>query len=100
MSRWRRRSVPFTYLMIRPAVWDKLMDLLVLVNTLAPGLEMPGFSGPVSLDIVVNSLVMAFVLTGVGYLADRDGRFRHTHLRGLIDHHQIEPLQLLLFLEA
>ncbi|HEY2596416.1 MAG TPA: hypothetical protein VGK33_21200 [Chloroflexota bacterium] len=59
----------FTYLMTRPAAWDKLMDLLVLANTLTPGLEMPGFSGPVSLDIVVNSLVMAFVLTGVGYLA-------------------------------
>jgi alpha-1,6-mannosyltransferase len=59
----------FTYLMTRPAAWDKLMDLLVLANTLAPGLEMPGFQGPVSLDIVVNSLVMAFVLTGVGYLA-------------------------------
>jgi alpha-1,6-mannosyltransferase len=59
----------FTYLMTRPAVWDKLMDLLLLANTLAPGLEMQGFQGPVSLDIVVNSLVMAFVLTGVGYLA-------------------------------
>lgn len=59
----------FTYLMTRPAVWDKLMDLLLLVNTLAPGLEMPGFQGPVSLDIVVNSLVMSFVLAGVGYLA-------------------------------
>ncbi len=59
----------FTYLMTRPSVWDKLMDMLVLANTLAPGLEMPGFQGPVSLDIVVNSLVMAFILTGVGYLA-------------------------------
>ncbi|MBV9582476.1 MAG: hypothetical protein JO057_28160, partial [Chloroflexi bacterium] len=59
----------FTYLMTQPAVWGKLMDLLVLVNTLAPGLEMPGFQGPVSLDIVVNSLVMSFILTGVGYLA-------------------------------
>ena len=58
----------YTYLMTQPAVWDKLQDLLVLANTLAPGLEMPGFQGPVSLDIVVNSLVMAFVVTGVGYL--------------------------------
>src|SRR5579871_2765714 len=29
----------FTYLMTRPAVWDKLMDFLLLANTLAPGLE-------------------------------------------------------------
>src|SRR5215813_6460306 len=32
----------FTYLMTQPAAWSKLMDLLVLANTLAPGLEMPG----------------------------------------------------------
>ena len=59
----------FTYLMTQPAVWSKLMDQLLLVNTLAPGLEMPGFQGPVSLDIVVNSLVMSFILAGIGYLA-------------------------------
>jgi hypothetical protein len=59
----------FTYLMIYQDAWNKLMDLLVLANTLAPGLEQPGFQGPINLDIVVNSLVMAFVLTGVGYLA-------------------------------
>src|SRR5918911_4608610 len=58
----------YTYLMTQPAVWNKLMDLLVLANTLVPGLEMPGFSGPTSLDVVVNSLVMAFILAGVGYL--------------------------------
>src|SRR5262252_4731692 len=49
----------FTYLMTQPDAWSKLMDLLTLGNTLAPGLEMPGFSGPVSLDMVVNSLVMS-----------------------------------------
>ena len=58
----------FTYLMSRQEAWHKLMDLLVLANTLVPGLEMPGFSGPASLDVVVNSLVMAFIVTGVGYL--------------------------------
>ncbi|HEX8967688.1 MAG TPA: hypothetical protein VF937_07410 [Chloroflexota bacterium] len=59
----------FTYLSTQPAVWNRLMDLLLLANTLAPGLEMPTFQGPASLDIVVNSLVMAFVVTGIGYLA-------------------------------
>jgi hypothetical protein len=58
----------YDYLVSQPAIWDKLQDLLVLANTLAPGLEVPG-QGPVTLDIVVNSLVMGFVVTGVGYLA-------------------------------
>src|SRR5579859_3738766 len=58
----------FTYLMIQPEAWHKLMDLLVLGNTLVPGLEMPGFQGPASLDVVVNSLVMAFVIGGLAYL--------------------------------
>src|SRR5438874_738413 len=58
----------YTYLMTQPEVWNKLMDLLLLANTLVPGLEQPGFSGPISLDVVVNSLVMAFILAGVGYL--------------------------------
>ena len=58
----------YTYLMTQPEVWHKLMDLLVLANTLVPGLEMPGFQGPASLDVVVNSLVMAFVIGGLGYL--------------------------------
>src|SRR5579864_6666895 len=58
----------FTYLTTQPDVWHRLMDLLVLANTLVPGLEMPGFQGPRSLDVVVNSLVMAFVLGGLGYL--------------------------------
>lgn len=59
----------FTYLMTQPEVWNKLMGLLTLGNTFAPGLEQPGFSGPVSLDVVVNSLVMAFITAGLGYLA-------------------------------
>src|ERR1700682_3933622 len=60
----------YTYLETQPVVWEKLQELLLLANVLAPGLELPGFLGPVSRDIIVNSLVMAFVVTGVGYLAD------------------------------
>jgi hypothetical protein len=56
----------YTLLVTQPALWDKLHDLLVLGNTLAPGLELA--TGPASLDIIVNSLVMGFVLAGVGYL--------------------------------
>src|ERR1051326_1353314 len=59
----------YTFLTYYPDVWQKLMDLLVLGNTLAPGLELPGFQGPASLDVLVNSLVFAFVLCGIGYLA-------------------------------
>src|SRR5579871_2731652 len=58
----------FTFLMVYPDAWGKLMDLLVLFNTLVPGLEQPGFQGPVTLDVVVNSLVMSFVVAGIGYL--------------------------------
>jgi hypothetical protein len=58
----------YTYLETQPVVWEKLQQLLLLANVLAPGLELPGFLGPVSRDIIVNSLVMAFVVTGVGYL--------------------------------
>jgi hypothetical protein len=61
-------SFTYAYLETQPAVWEKLQDLLLLANVLAPGLELPGFQGPVSRDIIVNSLVMAFVVTGVGYL--------------------------------
>jgi hypothetical protein len=61
----------FTYTLLTyyQDVWAKLMDLLVLGNTLVPGFELPGFQGPASLDVVVNSLVVAFVLCGIGYLA-------------------------------
>ncbi|MCA1646383.1 MAG: DUF2029 domain-containing protein [Chloroflexi bacterium] len=60
----------FTYTLLtsQPAMWQRLMDQLVLANTLAPGLEVPPFQGPDTLDIVVNSLVFAFAITGVGYL--------------------------------
>jgi len=57
----------YAYLVTQSPIWDKLHDFLVLANTLAPGLEGP--EGPVSLDIIVNSLVLGFVITGLGYLA-------------------------------
>jgi hypothetical protein len=58
----------FTYTMLvtQPRLWDKLHELLVLANTLAPGLELA--DGPETLDIVVNALVLAFIVTGLGYL--------------------------------
>jgi hypothetical protein len=56
----------YAYLVTQTGVWEKLHDLLVLANTLAPGLEGP--EGPVTLDIIVNTLVLGFVLTGLGYL--------------------------------
>jgi alpha-1,6-mannosyltransferase len=59
----------YTYLTTQPAIWSKLMDLLQLGNTLVPGMEQPGFEGPASLELVVNPLVMAFILAGIGYLA-------------------------------
>jgi hypothetical protein len=57
----------YAYLVTQTPIWDKLHDFLVLANILAPGLEGP--EGPVSLDIIVNSLVFGFVITGIGYLA-------------------------------
>ncbi|HTD77310.1 MAG TPA: hypothetical protein VK898_06730, partial [Chloroflexota bacterium] len=56
----------YVYLVSQSSVWEKLRDLLQLGNTLAPGLELA--DGPASLDIVVNSLVLGFVVAGVGYL--------------------------------
>ncbi len=54
----------YTYLVGRNAVWEHLHDLLVLGDALAPGIEPPQ-----NLDILVNSLVLAFVVAGLGYLA-------------------------------
>jgi hypothetical protein len=59
----------YTYLTTQPQVWSKLMELLMLGNTLVPGMELAGFQGPAGLDLVVNPLVMAFVIAGIGYLA-------------------------------
>jgi hypothetical protein len=56
----------YTLLVSQPWIWEKLHDLLVLANTLAPGLELA--NGPETLDIVVNSLVMGFIVTSLGYL--------------------------------
>jgi Glycosyltransferase family 87 len=57
----------YAYLITQEPIWDKLHGLLVLANTLAPGLEGP--EGPETLDIIVNALVFGFVLAGIGYLA-------------------------------
>ncbi|MDQ3812068.1 MAG: hypothetical protein M3336_17435 [Chloroflexota bacterium] len=57
----------YQYLVSQQTVWGTLRDLLLLANTLAPGLEGP--EGPINIDIVVYALVLAFVVAGVGYLA-------------------------------
>src|ERR1700682_5621986 len=59
----------FTYLETYTLAWEKLQELLLLANVRVPGLELPGFQGPVSRDITINTLVFAFIVTGVGYLA-------------------------------
>jgi hypothetical protein len=53
----------YQYLTDQSAVWEKLLDALQLANTLAPGIE-----PPVSIDILVYGLVLAFVVASVGYL--------------------------------
>jgi hypothetical protein len=54
----------YQYLVEQTGVWEKLSDLLVLANTLGPGLE-----PAVSIDILAYSVVLGFVVAGVGYLA-------------------------------
>ncbi|GAC1322676.1 MAG: alpha-(1-_6)-mannopyranosyltransferase A [Chloroflexota bacterium] len=56
----------YTLLVTQPWLWERLHDVLMLENSLAYGLELD--TGPASLDIVVNSLVMGFAIVGVGYL--------------------------------
>jgi alpha-1,6-mannosyltransferase len=53
----------YQYLTSQTPVWEKLQDALQLANTLAPG-----FEPPVSIDILVYSLILAFVVASVGYL--------------------------------
>jgi alpha-1,6-mannosyltransferase len=53
----------YNYLVGQPDVWQKLYDLLVLANTLAPGLE-----PPTSLDLLVYGFVCGCVIAGLGYL--------------------------------
>src|SRR5437764_10790163 len=54
----------YNYLVGQPDIWQKLYDLLVLANTLAPG-----FEPPQSLDLLVNTFVAACAIAGLGYLA-------------------------------
>src|SRR5919202_627139 len=54
----------YTYLVNNPAIWERLYELLVLADKLAPGIEPPQ-----SLDILVNTLVLAFVVASCGYVA-------------------------------
>jgi hypothetical protein len=76
----------YTYLETQPVVWERLQDLLLLANVLAPGLELPGFQGPVSRDIIVNSLVMAFVVRASAIWRDHACRSGHlgSARRGLV----------------
>jgi alpha-1,6-mannosyltransferase len=53
----------YNYLVGQPDIWQKLYDLLVLGNTLAPGLE-----PPTGLELLVNSFVVACAIAGLGYL--------------------------------
>ena len=58
----------YNYLIGQPKVWEKLYDLLLLANTLAPGIEPPAAT-PEGLALLVNTFVLACVLAGLGYLA-------------------------------
>jgi hypothetical protein len=53
----------YTYLVTREAIWERLYELLLLANTLAPGIE----PDP-TLELLVNGVVLAFVIAGLGYL--------------------------------
>jgi alpha-1,6-mannosyltransferase len=57
----------YEYLVEQTAIWEKLRDLVLLANTLGPGLE-PLEGGP-DFNMLVYALVLAFVIAGIGYLA-------------------------------
>jgi alpha-1,6-mannosyltransferase len=57
----------YEYLVDQSAVWEKLRDVLLLANTLGPGLE--PLDGAPDFNMLVYALILAFVLAGVGYLA-------------------------------
>jgi hypothetical protein len=54
----------YNYLTGYDVIWRRLYDLLVLADALVPNIEPPP-----TLDILVNSLVVAFIVLAVGYLA-------------------------------
>lgn len=58
----------WTYLTSQAPVWERLIDWLVLANTLAPGLA----SGPnleaIDFPLLVNALALAFLVVAVGYV--------------------------------
>lgn len=56
----------YTLLVTQPWLWEHLHAALTLGNTLVPGLELD--TGPASLDLVVNTLAVGFVIVSVGYL--------------------------------
>src|SRR5262249_46825496 len=54
----------YDYLVDYDVVWRRLYDLLVLADQIVPNIEPPQ-----TLDILVNSLMVAFIVVSVGYLA-------------------------------
>jgi alpha-1,6-mannosyltransferase len=59
----------YQYLVEQSGVFVKLTDLLTLANTLVPGIEPQCDGCGVSIDLLVYSLILAFTVAGVGYLA-------------------------------
>src|SRR5262245_43976455 len=57
----------YEYLVDQSAVWEKLRDVLLLANTLGPGLE--PLEGVSDFNMLVYALILGFVLAGVGYIA-------------------------------
>ena len=73
----------YVYLVSQSAVWEKLHDLLVLANTLTPGLEGP--QGPETLDIAEAQRlrnqgfqnVVPVVVVGLPRLPGKEADVRH-----------------------
>ncbi len=54
----------YDYLVDYDVVWRRLYDLLVVADQIVPNIEPPQ-----TLDILVNSLMVAFIVVSIGYLA-------------------------------